>query len=169
MPNFCKIIVLLFAPLLIHAQNSCNKYPLKQLNIIPNPSFEFLDTESRCFSHNILPPSPITQSWYSPTYYTLCYQDPVAYLVSCSNFVIADSLIYLPLLTGNSHTDIFYPIVPQPVPNGNGIIAINDWPRFLIGSGFKSYTAACLNTTLQKDSLYMLDFMPGLVKIAGGI
>ncbi len=162
MANLLKILILLFLPTFIYAQNSCNEYPLKPLSIISNPSFEILDSEVGCISNNIVPPAPIVQSWYSPTFYTFLGQEPVAYLNACTNFTISDSIIYAKLITHTTNTFIFYPVTPVAIPDGNGIIAINDWTKYFGGNNiFKSYAATCLQNSLQKDSLYQFDFFSG--------
>ena len=160
------ILILFFLCQLISAkaQNNCNKFPLKQIYIITNPSFEALDTIPcpSSYVHTYLSALP---GWIEPT-----KRLPVGFLNSCSNYsipqnVITDYQIANPFLSYAA----LYPIVPQPIPDGNSLVGLNDMAIHGIGQdtlSYKSYIATCLQQPLLKDSLYILSFYIGFGKRA---
>src|ERR1700730_9379219 len=144
-----KIILAIFFfsfSILLLGQNTCNQLPFKAINIINNPSFE--TNAASCSSGYLDQNGLVVPYWYTPT-----IGIRTVYFNSCSNFTISDSLVI-----NEAQTDrftILYPIVPQPIPDGNGVIAVSD---IAYGGGMhvypfhKSYVSACLQDALQKDS-----------------
>ena len=57
-----------------------------------------------------------------------------------------------------------FPLVPQPIPDGNGVAAVADFGyegNRHVYAFQKSYVSTCLTQPLEKDSLYRLDFYAG--------
>jgi gliding motility-associated-like protein len=176
MKIFIPILFFLFQIVIVQAQNNCTKYPLKPINIIPNPSFETSDTIP-CPSGYLNPRLSVLPNWFKPTYYM-----NVGFFNSCSNFSIPDSIIAKfidatytynnPNLNSSgifaySYTSSLFPIVPQPVPDGNSVVGINDLAldgKSKYALSYKSYIATCLQQPLLKDSLYTLSFYVGFGK-----
>ncbi len=146
------ILILLFNFLAInaHSQDTCSRRPYWPINILSNPSFENSLTSCASGYQNV-------PFWFTPT-----SEMPTSFLNACDNFQIAN-----PTMIAYSFTNpniCLYPIVPQPIPDGNGVAAVSD---FGYGGApyvypfLKSYVSTCLTSILQKDSLYKLDFYVG--------
>jgi gliding motility-associated-like protein len=159
--SMCRLIKLL--PLLLYSvtalsqgQDSCYRFPVKPVSFINNPSFEI--SPLACTSGYLGQFNFILPSWTTPTNEML-----TGYLNACTNFLVPDSLV---LLEANTNVySAFFPIVPQPIPDGQGVVAVSD---FAWGGGGldtypfrKSYVNTCLSGVLKKDSLYRLDFYVG--------
>jgi gliding motility-associated-like protein len=140
-------------------------FPAKKINVFINPSFE---TSGNCTSS-----FPAFLSNDAPGWAALNYLIPVAYFNSCTNFVISDSLLLqafyyywaaVPPQT-SVMTPTVFPIVPQPIPDGDGVVGITDASTrpytFEDEIYKKSYVGTCLTQGLMKDSLYRLDFYLG--------
>jgi len=154
------------------AQTNCSKYPLKQINnIIPNPSFEVTDS-TLCPTGYVYTTLKGLPNWFEPT-----TRFTVALLNHCSNFIIPDSIvafffqkyISFSLLSYTVYPPLpIYPIVPEPIPDGSSVVAINDIAaangRSIDTFGTKSYIATCLQQPLLKDSLYTISFYVGFGK-----
>jgi gliding motility-associated-like protein len=140
---------------LIYGQDSCFKFPVKAYNVINNPSFEL--GALPCFSGYFDQPGLVVPFWTTPT-----VEMPTGYLNACTNFLMPDSLV----ISESFRTSyiFLYPLVPQPIPDGNGIIAVTDYgyngPIYTYPF-HKSYVSTCLQQTLDKDSLYRLEFQVG--------
>ena len=156
-----KIVLSLISYLaagLLYGQDSCFKFPVTPINVINNPSFEL--SSLPCFS------AYVDQLGYSVPYWTTpTYEVPTGYLNSCTNFLIPDSLIIDESF--NTSNVFLYPVVPQPVPDGNGVVAVTDFAYD--GAAYtypfhKSYVSTCLQQGLEKDSLYSLEFYVGFGK-----
>lgn len=148
-----KSIPILFFWMLVmktYSQDTCGRRPYKPINVLSNPSFENLAANCSSGFQNI-------PSWFTPT-----NEMPTGFLNACDNFQIADSaMISYSFIDPNI---CLYPIVPLPIPDGNGVAAVSD---FGYGGDIhvypfrKSYVSTCLTNTLQKDSFYRLDFFVG--------
>ena len=134
----------------MQGQDTCHQVPLRPIFILNNPS---LRASSPC------------NSGFSgiPYWYPTSTEMLVGFLDPCSNYVIPDTTY----LSGAIQTPeaALLPVVPQPVPDGAGVIAVSDY-GFAPGSvyvnpDYKSFAATCLTQTLRKDSLYRLDFYAG--------
>lgn len=87
----------------------------------------------------------------------------VFFLNSCANYTVTDSTY----IAGAMQTPeaAILPLVPQPVPDGKGVLAVGDY-GFAPGStrinpDYKSYACTCITHLLRKDSLYRFDFYAG--------
>jgi hypothetical protein len=155
MKNGLLIIFLCFPSILMFSQDNCDRFPIRAYNIIRNPSFERegLPCASGFFN----------QAGLTVPYWTTATDEMVTgYLNACDNFLIPDTTFIRA-----SHTNRYvflYPVVPQPIPDGNGVAAVTD---FGYNGGenvypkHKSYVSTCLPETMQKDSLYRLEFYVG--------
>jgi gliding motility-associated-like protein len=148
------ISLLCLLSLVIHGQDTCNHTAFHPIDILIDPSFA--NAPAPCLS-GFTP----TSNWYLPTNEML-----TGFLFACTDFTIPDSTFY-------NHSFLnpnicFFPAVPQPVPNGQGVVAISDFGYegdAHVYYGHKSYISTCLLSPLQKDSLYRFDFYAGF----GGI
>lgn len=98
-----------------------------------------------------------------PYWYPTSTEMLTGFLDPCTNYVIPDSAY----ISGAAQTPeaALLPAVPQPVPDGGGVLAVSDY-GFIAGSiyvnpDYKSFASTCLTQTLRKDSLYRLDFYAG--------
>ena len=136
-----------------YSQDTCFQVPTRLINAISNPTFE--NDVVPCTSGYSLVPG-----WTSPT-----NEVPLAFLNACTNFIIPDSTILNEFqIMPNT---CLYPIVPQPIPSGNGVAAVSDFGfggHFYVYPFHKSYLATCSKTILHKDSLYRLNFYVGFGK-----
>ncbi len=148
-----RIPILLLCLLSIQArtQDTCSRVPMEPIYIISNPSL--LNMPPTCTSGY----NGVT-GWYPTTseMYT-------GFLSPCTNYLIADdTIINASFGAGNIG---LYPIVPQPVPDGKGVLAISDYGftkgGMYIYPAYKSAASTCLTGTLFTDSLYRLDFFVG--------
>jgi gliding motility-associated-like protein len=140
---------------LLYSQDSCFRFPVRAINVINNPSFEL--GSQPCFSGYLDELGVDLPFWTTPT-----YEVPTGYLNSCTNFLIPDSVI----LTESFNTPYvaLYPLVPQPIPDGNGVVAVTDYAFEGALNTYpfhKSYIATCLQQSLEKDSLYRFEFQVG--------
>ncbi len=136
-----------------YSQDTCFQVPGRQISAISNPTFE--NDVVPCSSGYSLVPG-----WSSPT-----NEVPIAFLNACSNFTIPDSSILNEFLI--IPNTCLYPIVPQPIPVGNGVAAVSDFGfggHQYLYPFHKSYIATCSNKILLKDSLYRLTFNVGFGK-----
>ena len=151
--------LVLIAPFSLHSQATCPTVPFSSLSLIPNPSFDTLFSNP-CTS-GIDGYNGLELTGWIP----LTYPIPLICLNSCSKFVIPDDDILNYILGNQNAYFAELPTVPQPIPNGSGIIAVYDWAYdFQVGGDtpyHKSYAAAGLTNELYKDSLYRLDFFVG--------
>lgn len=153
------------------AQINCTLAPFKPINSIPNPSFEITQpcANSDAFAYLQYP----VPGWFaSDSDYTYYYH-------ACTNFILTDhnpSLFPpgLPITPALYQFFHFFPKVPQPVPDGNGVIAISDWPAGTKKFGDstyvdpKTYIYSRLIRKFKKDSLYKLNFSVGFGKASTG-
>ncbi len=168
MKNFILILFFLCQAVITPAQNNCAKFPLKPINIIPNPSFEASDTVP-CPSGYVHPYLNQLPSWFEPT-----TRMTVGFFNSCSNYAIPTVTManYIRTVYLQNTNSLFYwspifPIVPQPIPDGNSVVGINDNAITAIHEdtfAIKSYVATHLKQPLLKDSLYTLSFYVGFGK-----
>src|ERR1022692_3053011 len=146
------ILILLFCLLAMKArsQDTCERRPYRPINILSNPSFESQTIPCSSGFQNI-------PFWFTPT-----YEVPTCFLNACDNFQVADStMIAYSFISPNIS---LYPVVPQPIPDGNGVAAISDFGysrQMYVYPGHKSYVSTCLISILQKDSFYRFDFFVG--------
>ncbi|HLY69238.1 MAG TPA: T9SS type B sorting domain-containing protein [Puia sp.] len=149
------LLLVSFLSLLLYGQDSCFQFPARFVNIINNPSFEInpLSCNSGYFNEQGL----VIPFWTTPTNEVL-----TGYLNSCTNFLIPNDSIF-----NESFTNVYmymFPLVPQPIPDGNGVAAVADFGYDGNTHEYpfrKSYVSTCLTSLLQKDSLYRLDFYVG--------
>ncbi len=147
------VIWMVWSMLDAFSQDTCFQMPARQINAISNPTFEndFVPCTS---GYNLVP------GWISPT-----NEVPLAFLNACTNFIIPDTAILNEFLI--LPNTCLYPIVPQPIPSGNGVAAVSDFGfrgNLYLYPFHKSYVATCSNTILHKDSLYSLNFYVGFGK-----
>jgi hypothetical protein len=151
------ILLLWFSFLLfsLHSQNNCLQFPAKQVSFINNPSFEV--DPANCTSGYFNEQGLTVPYWTTPTNEVL-----TGYLNVCTNFLIPTNII---VTASNSNIYMYmFPIVPQPIPDGNGVAAIADFGSDGAVHTYpfrKSYVSTCLTDVLQKDSLYQLSFYVG--------
>ena len=97
-------------------------------------------------------------SWYPTSTEMLAW-----FLQPCTNYTVPDATY----LAGEAQTPqaCLLPVVPQPVPDGAGVLAVSDYGyaagSVYVNPDYKSFASTCLTQTLQKDSLYRLDFYAG--------
>ncbi|HTQ63416.1 MAG TPA: gliding motility-associated C-terminal domain-containing protein [Puia sp.] len=151
------VLIALFCGIssLVYSQDTCFRFTVRPYNIIQNPSFE----------REGLPCASgfINQYGLTIPYWTTATDEMLTgYLNSCNNFQIPDS-IFLEAVPQNRFV-FLYPIVPQPIPDGNGVVAVTDFG--FDGAPYsypkhKSYISTCLPVTLEKDSLFRIEFYVG--------
>ena len=156
MRSCSQIFVLLLLLLRGYSQTDCFKFTSRPYNIIPNPSFELAG--AGCTSAYVDQFGFSVPGWFAPTNEVF-----TGYLNACTNFLIPDSIILL-ATQNNPHIALF-PIVPLPIPDGKGVIAVSDY-GYTQGTRhvypkFASYIATCLPVALEKDSLFHLEFQAG--------
>jgi gliding motility-associated-like protein len=149
----CLILVFFYLCVDTSGQDYCLKAPFVFIDAIKNPSFEV--------------PQPCNNS---DIFDRLTYPIPgwlpsskgfVAYLHECFNFKRP------PVITSSPFHDYFHPVVPQPIPDGKGVIVLVDWPEQETKINdtnhidIKSYVFSTLKKPLKKDSLYQFVFYTG--------
>lgn len=154
MKNLLLILFLLSLFGQANTQSICFKAPFRRINIIKNPSFEI--------------PQPCNNSdkflnlHYSVPGWTPSNADYVYYLHECFNFMRPESFTAY-----NIPYHYYFPITPQPIPNGKGVIALIDRAGEQFGTTTtkyydpKSYVFSTLLSAFKKDSLYQLSFYTG--------
>jgi gliding motility-associated-like protein len=153
-----KIILTLFLALaggLLYSQDSCFRFPVRAINVIKNPSFEL--SSPPCTSGYVDQFGLLLPNWTTPT-----FELPTGYLNACSNFIIPDSTLIKEYAATNYLS--LYPLVPQPIPDGEGVAVVSDyaWNHAIHTYPFhKSYVSTCLQQGLDKDSIYRLEFYVG--------
>jgi hypothetical protein len=131
-------------------QDTCHQVPLRPIFILNNPS--------------LLAAAPCTSGFAGiPFWYPASTEMLTGFLQPCTNYVIPDATY----ISGAAQTPqvAIFPVVPQPVPDGAGVIAVSDY-GYATGSiytnpDYKSFATTCLSQTLRYDSLYRLDFYVG--------
>jgi gliding motility-associated-like protein len=127
------------------AQASCEKFPMRAANHISNPSFE--KNVPECFFHFSSVPGEIQLDTQVPFWRIPWRSGTVNYYGLCNNFQIPPSIIELK--------------IPQPVPDGEGILNLYDaegtHPE-------KSYISTCLNGPFKKGYVYELSMYLGFGK-----
>jgi len=132
------------------AQDTCHRVPLTPIFILNNPT---------------LLPGPGCSSTFRgvPYWYPASTEMLTFFLSPCTNYLVNDTSY----IAGTKQSPVvgILPIVPQPVPDGKGVIAVGDY-GFAPGSihvnpTYKSFASTCLTQILQKDSLYRFDFYAG--------
>ena len=134
----------------MQGQDTCHQVPLRPIFILNNPSLRSV--------------APCTSGFSSiPYWYPASTEMLTGFLEPCTNYVIPDSAY----ISGAAQTPqvALLPVVPQPVPDGGGVLAVSDY-GFVGGSiyvnpDYKSFASTCLTQPLRKDSLYRLDFYAG--------
>ena len=139
-----------------YGQNNCFQFTTRPYNIIPNPSFEIDPLQCASGYFDLL--GLKIPSWTTGTDMIL-----TGYLNACSNFLIADSTVFK--ASAVNPFIALYPLVPQPIPDGNGVAVVSDY-GFTEGAThvypkYASYVRTCLPTALEKDSLFRLEFYVG--------
>jgi gliding motility-associated-like protein len=131
-------------------QDTCHQVPLRPIFILNNPS--------------LLAAAPCTSGFAGiPFWYPSSTEMLTGFLEPCTNYLIPDATY----ISGAAQTPqaAIFPVVPQPVPDGAGVIAVSDY-GYATGSmytnpDYKSFAATCLTQTLRQDSLYRFDFYAG--------
>jgi gliding motility-associated-like protein len=134
----------------MQGQDTCHQVPLRPIFILNNPS--------------LLAAAPCTSGFAGiPFWYPTSTEMLTGFLEPCTNYVIPDTTY----VSGAAQTPqvAIFPLVPQPVPDGAGVIAVSDY-GYASGSiytnpDYKSFASTCLTRTLRQDSLYRLDFYAG--------
>ncbi|RNI39090.1 hypothetical protein EFY79_05440 [Hanamia caeni] len=147
------------------AQDNCNKMPFYPADYIGNPSLE--QVSYSCETDLITTTSPLFVPMISIIPY---WQEPVldymglTYFGQCNRFYIPKNP--RDYSYENSGYPLYDPLVPQPIPDGKGVIGISS-DRSLSGSASsdryraKNYICTNLLRLLKKDSLYRLSFYLG--------
>lgn len=160
------IILSMFLSLTVTAQQQCRQFPVRKIDIIPNPSFE---VGNGCPSNYLFPGSHTSIIGWTSLHPTV----PAGYVSRCSDFIISDSSISVDHGLAQWFTEprgltleiTSPPVMPQPLPDGNATLLITDRARISNrqrdSDYVKTYMATCLLQPLQKDSLYRLDFSLG--------
>lgn len=132
------------------AQDTCHRVPLTPIYILNNPS--------------LLPGADCRSSFAGiPYWYPTSTEMLVYFLNPCSHYTVTDSTY----IAGGLQTPqvAILPEVPQPVPDGKGVLAVADYGfspgTTHINPDYKSFASTCLIRPLRKDSLYRLDFYAG--------
>jgi gliding motility-associated-like protein len=131
-------------------QDTCNRVPMDPIYILSNPSIENIPPTCTSGFSGVTGWYPTTSEMYT------------GFLNPCTNYLISDDTI-LNAAFGSIYICLF-PIVPQPVPDGKGVLAVSDYgfnQGIYVYPGYKSSATTCLTGTLIKDSLYRLDFFVG--------
>lgn len=149
-----------------NAQYFCTQAPFKQTPAILNPSFEIPITCTN--SDNFVSLQYQVPGW------RVSYPTYTFYYNACTNFILADHNPVLfppgmPLTPSLYQFFKYYPSVPQPIPDGKGLVAISDLAgskASVSGSNYsyddpKTFLFTNLTTPLKKDSLYQLQFYVG--------
>jgi gliding motility-associated-like protein len=144
-----------FLSFFLQGQDTCFQFPARFISIINNPSFEIdpISCKSGYFNEQGL----TIPFWTTPTNEVL-----TGYLNSCTNFLVPNDSI-----VNESFNNVYmymFPLVPQPIPDGNGVAAVADFGYDGNTHEYpyrKSYVSTCLTSILQKDTLYRLDFYVG--------
>ena len=134
----------------MQGQDTCHQVPLRPIFILNNPS--------------LLAAAPCTSGFAGiPFWFPASTEMLTGFLEPCTNYVVPDATYVL----GASQTPqvAVFPIVPQPVPDGAGVIAVSDY-GYASGSiytnpDYKSFATTCLTQPLRQDSLYRFDFYAG--------
>jgi len=134
----------------MQGQDTCHQVPLRPFFILNNPSLRAA--------------GPCTSDFRGiPYWYPASTEMLTGFLDPCTNYVIPDTAY----ISGAALTPevALLPVVPQPVPDGAGVLAVADY-GFGVGSvhvnpDYKSFATTCLTQPLRKDSLYRLDFYAG--------
>lgn len=131
-------------------QDTCHQVPLRPIFILNNP--------------RLLPATPCTSGFAGiPFWYPASTEMLTGFLEPCTNYVIPDATY----ISGAAQTPqvALLPVVPQPVPDGGGVLAVSDYGfvggSIYINPDYKSYASTCLTQPLRHDSLYRLDFYAG--------
>jgi gliding motility-associated-like protein len=131
-------------------QDTCHRVPLRPIFILNNPS--------------LLAAAPCTSGFAGiPFWYPGSTEMLTGFLQPCTNYLIPDATY----ISGAAQTPqaAIFPVVPQPIPDGAGVIAVSDF-GYAAGSiytnpDYKSFATTCLTQTLRMDSLYRFDFYAG--------
>ena len=134
----------------MQGQDTCHVVPMNPIFILNNPS--------------LLSATPCTSGFGGiPFWYPSSTEMLTGFLEPCTNYLIPDATY----VSGAAQTPqaAIFPVVPQPVPDGGGVIAVSDF-GYASGSiytnpDYKSFATTCLTQTLRQDSLYRFDFYAG--------
>lgn len=167
-------IFLLFCSFFAKGQTNCNKIPFYPTYYIGNPSLE--QVSYSCETHLNTSTSPLFIPMISIIPH---WQEPVldylglTYLGQCNRFYIPQDAISFSNNPGSF--PLYDPLVPQPIPDGKGVIGLYS-ERSRNGSSSsdafkaKEYISTNLLHPLKKDSLYRLSFYLGFgIKDTGAI
>ena len=144
------ILLLCLLSFRAYTQDTCNRVPMDPIYILSNPSIENIPPNCTSGFSGVTGWYPTTSEMYT------------GFLNPCTNYLISDDTIAAAAF-GSVYITLF-PIVPQPVPDGKGVLAVSDFgfnQGVYIYPGYKSSASTCLTSTLLKDSLYRLDFFVG--------
>lgn len=134
----------------VQAQDTCHQVPLRPIYILNNPSLRS--------------GAPCTSGFSGvPYWYPASTEMLTGFLDPCNNYIVPDTT-YIAAAAQTPQVTLL-PIVPQPVPDGAGVLAVADY-GYAAGSryvnpDYKSFATTCLTQPLRKDSLYRLDFYAG--------
>lgn len=162
------ITALLFG-FILRAQTSCNTLLFKPVDHIKNGSLEQINTSCEKYlftdtSRRSLSMKQLVPFWQSPMF---LYQ-VINYLGVCNGFTLGyDDVTYDRNRSPGDNSHLTHlPIVPQPIPDGNGVLGLLS-NRSQAGTpstdlySQKNYICTNLFRTLKKDSTYRLDFSLG--------
>lgn len=137
----------------MQGQDTCHQVPLRPIFILNNPTLRAA--------------APCTSGFGGiPYWYPTSTEMLTGFLDPCTNYVIPDTAY----ISGAAQTPeaALLPDVPQPVPDGAGVLAVSDYGfangSIYVNPDYKSFASTCLTQTLRKDSLYRLDFYAGFGK-----
>ena len=145
------------------AQVNCNKMPFYPANHIRNPSLEQVNYSCETWLYtdtnaSTIPMISIIPYWQNPVnnYHNL------SYFGECNNFHVYIDPQYQIQNPGVVHL----PLVPQPIPDGKGVIGIEHlrakaWTPWSDSLRSKDYISTNLLRPLKKDSLYRFSFYLG--------
>jgi gliding motility-associated-like protein len=162
-------VILLLCVLPVKAQTSCNTLLFWPSDHIRNGSLEQINTACEKYlftdtSSRVIPMKYLVPFWQSPIFsYNYTY-----YLGICNGFTLGydDATYDRNRSPGDNSHLIHLPIVPQPIPDGKGVLGLLS-NRSLTGTPGadllreKDYICTNLFRTLKKDSTYRLDFALG--------
>ncbi|HTR31053.1 MAG TPA: gliding motility-associated C-terminal domain-containing protein [Puia sp.] len=134
----------------MQGQDSCHQVPLRPIFILNNP--------------RLLAAAPCSSGFAGvPFWYPTSTEMLVGFLEPCTNYNIPDTT-YISGAVQTPQAGLL-PVVPQPVPDGAGVLAIGDYGfkpgSIYVNPDYKSFASTCLTQKLRKDSLYRFDFYAG--------
>lgn len=134
----------------MQGQDTCHLVPMNPIFILNNP--------------RLLNAANCTSGFRGiPYWYPASSEMLTGFLEPCTNYLVPDTA-YLAGIALTPQAALL-PVVPQPVPDGAGVLAVSDYGfgagSIYVNPDYKSFATTCLTQALRKDSLYRFDFYAG--------